>query len=59
MPQMPIRQLGRLGDRDWRWLKRAAERQGITFTEWVLTTLFEKAREQNVPYPPAEEGDRE
>lgn len=42
----PARQLGRVSDADWSTLKEAAERAGMTFTEWAVPALLKKARRE-------------
>lgn len=43
----PARQLGRVSDEDWTALKEAAERAGVTFTEWAVPALLKKARRES------------
>jgi hypothetical protein len=42
----PARQLGRVSDEDWETLKAAAERAGLTFTQWAVAILLRAAKRQ-------------
>lgn len=40
------RQFGRIADDDWRAIKAACQRAGMSLTEWALPTLLDKARRE-------------
>ena len=40
----PARQLGKIADEEWSVLKSAAERTGMTFTQWAVGVLLKEAK---------------
>lgn len=42
----PARQLGRVADEEWDVLKAAAQKAGLSFTEWAVPLLLKAAKKE-------------